>query len=275
MGFKNNSLVLRSIKFFIVLIPSLFMVNVITSLEVEDEFSYDVNAPNGPQNWGNLNPDWILCGTGRSQSPINIISRQAVVQPSLGELNQHYRPAPAVLKNTGHDMEVEWSEYAGGVVIGGTFFLLVQCHWHISSEHAIDGERKPLELHIVHKSSEGYTAVVAFRYNLGERDHFLEQFIPYLQFATQEGVNVGVVNPSDIGFSHEEYYRYNGSLTTPPCSENVTWTVFTSEKTVSLEQIQALNDAAGNGEIGNARPNQPINGRTIYIYRLHAALSAI
>ncbi|KAK4412916.1 Alpha carbonic anhydrase 4 [Sesamum alatum] len=123
-----------------------------------------------------------------------------------------------------------------------------------------------MELHIVHVNSRGDIAVVGILYELGPADPFLAQFLPFLASATEEGFPLGNVDPSSIKIPYREYYRYNGSLTTPPCSENVTWTIFKRVKTVSIEQVRALRDSIDDGDTGNARPIQPLNGRTIYVF---------
>ncbi|KAK6149118.1 hypothetical protein DH2020_016643 [Rehmannia glutinosa] len=247
MGLNNN-------RFLLILISCLlsssllFVVNA-NELEVEDEtsFSYVVGAENGPQNWGNLNPNWTLCGTGRSQSPINIVDFRVVLRPSLGDLNRTYKPAPALIRNRGHDIEVEWTGDAGGIIINGSEYKLQQCHWHIPSEHTVNGARFNMELHIVHINSQGDIAVIGILYKLGLPDSFLARLMPYLQSVDSEGTDLGIFDPSCIKFPRREYYRYSGSLTTPPCSENVTWTVFRTVRTVSLRQIRALRDAVNDG----------------------------
>ncbi|KAI3471714.1 hypothetical protein Pfo_028364 [Paulownia fortunei] len=227
--------------------------NDISPIKCRDEssFSYVVGAENGPQNWGNLTHSWTLL----------------VVWPSLGDLNRTYKPAPALIKNRGHDIEVEWTGDAGGIVINGTEFKLQQCHWHIPSEHTVNGTRFNMELHIVHSNSQGDIAVVGILYKLGQPDSFLARLSPFLQSADREGTDLGIVDPSCIKFEGREYYRYNGSLTTPPCSENVTWTVFKTLRTVSAQQIEALRDAVHDGSTGNARPIQPLNERPVYLFR--------
>nr|BDV04036.1 alpha carbonic anhydrase 1 [Hygrophila difformis] len=229
-------------------------------------FSYIIGAPNGPDNWGN-NPNWTLCGTGRSQSPVNIFGLTAVDTPSLGTLDRQYKAAPALLKKRVHDIEVEWTGDAGEIILSGNPFKLVQCHTHIPAEHTIYGIRFALELHMVHVDSGGAIAVVAILYALGLPDPFIQtKILPYLQAANEEGVDLGFVNPLDIKYSGKKYYRYNGSLTTPPCSEKVTWTVIKTVRTASIQQINAIRAAVDEENTGNARPLQPLNGRTIYSY---------
>ncbi|XP_012828022.1 PREDICTED: alpha carbonic anhydrase 6-like [Erythranthe guttata] len=126
--------------------------------------------------------------------------------------------------------QVEWRGDAGGVTINGTAYKLEQCHWHIPSEHTINGVRFDMEMHIVHISSKGDIGVVSILYKLGSPDSFLARLLPHLENANREGTDVGVLDPLDIKFEGGEYYRYTGSLTTPPCSETATWTII---KTVS------------------------------------------
>ncbi|KAL7138429.1 hypothetical protein ABFS83_10G163200 [Erythranthe nasuta] len=265
---KNNNLIILTLFNYLISSSFLFVANA-NQREVEDQtsFSYVVGAYNGPENWGNLNfPNWTLCGTGTNQSPINILDNTVVVWPSLWDLNTNYKPALAVIKNRGHDIEVEWKGDAGGVIIDGTEYKLEKCHWHIPSEHTINGVRFDMELHAVHMSSEGELAVVGILYELGPPDSFLARILPYLQAATREGTNIGLLEPPEVAFGGREYYRYNGSLTTPPCSENITWTVFKNVRTVSLQQITALSDAVDDGNTGNARPIQELHGRPVYLF---------
>ncbi|XP_011075358.1 alpha carbonic anhydrase 7 [Sesamum indicum] len=273
MGDKNNSSTLVLFGYFVLTL--LFITVNANDLETEDEtsFSYVVGATDGPQNWGNLNPNWTLCGTGKSQSPINILDYKVKLNRTLGDLNINYRPAEALIRNAGYEIEVKWTGDAGGVIINGDEFKLQEVHWHTPAEHTVNGIRFNMELHIVHVNSGGDIAVVGILYKLGPADPFLAQFLPYLPSASEEGFPLGIVDPSSVKIPGREYYRYNGSLTTPPCSENVTWTIFKRVKTVSIEQVHALKDAIDDENTGNARPIQPLNGRTVYIFEPKPYLS--
>ncbi|KAL0404876.1 UNVERIFIED_CONTAM: Alpha carbonic anhydrase 7 [Sesamum radiatum] len=270
MGVKSNSnsnsstLVLLSC--FLLTLPFITVNADHLQTENKTSFSYVVGANDGPENWGTLNPNWTLCGAGKSQSPINILDYKVKLNCSLGDLNRNYQPAGALLKNTGYEIEVKWTGDAGGIIINGDGFKLQEVHWHTPAEHTVNGVRFNTELHIVHANSEGNIAVVGILYKLGRADPFLAQILPFLSLATPQGYPLGSVDSSSIKIPGREYYRYNGSLTTPPCSENVTWTVFKTVKTVSIEQVHALRDAIHDGNTGNARPVQPLNGRTVYLF---------
>ncbi|GFP83870.1 alpha carbonic anhydrase 4, partial [Phtheirospermum japonicum] len=201
----------------------------------EHPFTYEGDTETGPEQWGQLNPDWQICETGKLQSPIDLLDGNVELCSGLGNLKRAYKPAPAVIRNRGHDIMVQWTGDAGGLIINGTKYKLVQCHWHTPSEHQIDGRSFNMELHMVHNASDGAIAVVAIMYVLGRPDTFLQRVLPHLK-SHNEGVELGVVNPWEIRFGSRKYYRYIGSLTVPPCTEGVIWTVL---KKVSFNRLRS------------------------------------
>ncbi|KAF3789256.1 Alpha carbonic anhydrase 4, partial [Nymphaea thermarum] len=227
------------------------------SADEETEFDYIEGSPRGPENWWRLEPNglWETCGTGQRQSPIDLNRPHlpGVVSP----LVLTHRPAHAILRNRGHDIAVQWTNQdAGGFYVEGTLYTLVQCHWHSLSEHHINGNGYDLELHLVHVSEEGKVAVIGILYQIGHRpDYFLSKIMDgikrLVKNVEEKWVDVGVVNPRDVKIGHGEYYRYNGSLTTPACDEGVIWTVMKERYPF------------------NARPIQGTYGRPIWLYRQH------
>ncbi|KAL8467559.1 hypothetical protein ACS0TY_030980 [Phlomoides rotata] len=214
----------------------------------EHPFNYKANSSKGPENWGNLNPEWETCETGKLQSPIDLLHQRVEVVSYLGNLRRTYKFAPAVIKNRGHDIMVEWKGNAGGVVINGTLYKLEQCHWHTPSEHTIQGRKFRMELHMVHINSEGQRAVVGILYTLGRPDTFLDHLIGQILSMNgtkinEEELDLGFINPREIKFGSRKYYRYLGSLTVPPCTEGVIWTILMKVRTVSMVQIRALRKA--------------------------------
>ncbi|RZC91713.1 hypothetical protein C5167_027776 [Papaver somniferum] len=245
-------------------------------LEVEDqtEFSYIPGSPNGPENWGKLHKDWAICNNGTKQSPIDIVCNRMISAPWLRKLKKLYKPSSATLTNRGHDIELQWDVpgSAGFIKIYGTIYTLDRVHWHSPSEHTINGKRYDLELHMVHKNVRlQKVAVVAVLYKIcsGCTDSFLsmlESAICEISAGTEKKVSLGLVDPNDIDVGSREYYRYKGSLTTPPCTEGVIWTIKKQVMTVSKEQVMSLRIAVHDGAIGNARPLQAINNRHILYY---------
>ncbi|KAG7027647.1 Alpha carbonic anhydrase 4, partial [Cucurbita argyrosperma subsp. argyrosperma] len=213
--------------------------------EVDDEsaFTYYEGTGRGPRSWWKLNPEWESCGKGKYQSPINIVEEEVGVLPELGKLQRDYTPAPALIKNRGHDMTISWKQDAGKITINGTRYSLIQCHWHTPSEHSFNGTRHVLELHMVHQSQDNKTAVIGILYKYGRPDPFLSRLFHHIKSIGKEEKEIGIVNPGDIKFGSRKYYRYIGSLTVPPCSEGVVWTILKKVRTVSRDQVRVLANA--------------------------------
>ncbi|KAL3625556.1 hypothetical protein CASFOL_031010 [Castilleja foliolosa] len=261
----------NSIHIFMIylILASIFMViNANDDIEVEDEhpFTYEGDSETGPQHWGHINPEWQTCETGKLQSPIDLLNGNVESISGLGNLKRAYKPTTAIVRNRGHDIMVQWTGDAGGLVINGTMYKLVQCHWHTPSEHQLHGRRFNMEMHMVHNSSDGTIAVVAIMYVLGRHDTFLRRMLQYRESYNEKGVELSAVNPWEIKFGSRKYYRYIGSLTVPPCTEGVIWTVLKKVRTVSREQLRALRNAVHDGFENNARPAQEWDGRSVYMY---------
>ncbi|XP_044506632.1 alpha carbonic anhydrase 4-like [Mangifera indica] len=202
------------------------------------------------------------------QSPIDLVSQSLKIAPSLGELKRDYSSAPAVL-HKGHFISVKWKGDAGQININGTYYKLVQCHWHTPSEHTFNGSSYALELHMVHISSDKKKAVIGIVYKYGRPDAFLTRLSPYIKSLgeKEEEIEIKNVNPGMVKFGSRKYYRYIGSLTTPPCTEGVIWTIVKKVRTVSREQVRALKEKVEDGFEKNARPIQPLNGRAVWLFR--------
>ncbi|KAH6819362.1 alpha carbonic anhydrase 4 [Perilla frutescens var. frutescens] len=237
--------------------------------EDEHPFMYLQNSSKGPEHWGKLKKEWKSCHFGKFQSPIDLPEKRVTLLSEMGRLRRTYKPAHALLKNRGHDIMIEWKGYAGGAILSGTMYNLLQCHWHTPSEHTVGGRRYDLEVHMVHNSYGGQTAVIAILYEFGHPDPFLDKILVHLNDSKSEleGIDLGDVNPWEIKFGSRKYFRYLGSLTVPPCTEGVLWTLIRKVRTASREQIRALREALHDGFENNARPIQPLNGRNMYMYR--------
>ncbi|KAJ4970246.1 hypothetical protein NE237_003345 [Protea cynaroides] len=242
----------------------------ITSQETEDEreFDYVKGSSKGPEHWGDLHEEWAACKKGNMQSPIDLLHHEVEVVPELGKLRRDYRTANATLKNRGHDIMLQFVDDAGSIHINGTDYDLKQCHWHSPSEHTIDGKRFDLELHMVHESSNLSVAVIGILYRVGRPDPFLAELEEEIQAIadTENEVTVGMVNPKHIKMGGRKYYRYIGSLTVPPCTEDVNWTIIKRVRTVSKKQVKLLREAVHDYAESNARPLQELNDRVIQLY---------
>ncbi|WZZ86320.1 hypothetical protein YC2023_114899 [Brassica napus] len=229
-------------------------------VEDESEFSYVRNQENGPEKWGKLKPEWKMCGKGKMQSPIDLMHKRVRIVSHLGRLTRNYKPSNATLRNRGHDMmmveldpyhglgpydestTVRFEEGSSSIRINNVEYQLHQLHWHSPSEHTINGRRFALELHMVHESLNGSLAVVTVLYKIGRPDSFLNLLENKLSAMTDpnEEKNIGMIDPRGIKFGSRKYYRYIGSLTIPPCTQNVIWTVVKEVKTVARNQVKLL-----------------------------------
>ncbi|TKW10865.1 hypothetical protein SEVIR_6G196000v4 [Setaria viridis] len=239
--------------------------------EDEHGFSYVPGSPNGPDRWGKINTLWAECSNGEMQSPIDLSDDRVTLVRSLGFLNYSYRPAEASIVNRGHDIQVKFSGDAGRLVINGTVYHLRQLHWHTPSEHTVDGRRYDMELHLVHQTTENKTAVIGVLYETGNiPDLFLKTLEPSIRRigdTRDREEPIGVVDPNGARATGSVYYRYMGSLTTPPCTEGVVWTVFKKVRPVAKYQLEILREAVADGYEDNARPLQEVNNRDISIFR--------
>ncbi|CAL5001669.1 unnamed protein product [Urochloa decumbens] len=238
--------------------------------EDEHEFSYDPRDEHGPAHWGQIKAEWANCSAGRMQSPIDLHHERVSLVRALGYLNHSYRPADASIVNRGHDIMVKFKGDAGSVVINGTAYYLKQLHWHSPTEHTVDGRSYDMELHLVHESAEGKAAVIGILYEVGAHDAFLHALEPAIRrIADRQDheEHVGVVDPRGARGRASVYYRYLGSLTTPPCTEGVIWTVVKRVRTVSKYQLELLREAVHDDMEKNARPVQEVNDRDISIFR--------
>ncbi|KAL2323194.1 hypothetical protein Fmac_027573 [Flemingia macrophylla] len=246
----------------------------ISAQEIEDEseFDYIKGSEKGPSHWGELKKEWETCKTGTMQSPIDLSSHRVRMLPKLGELKKFYKPQNATVKNRGHDIEVKWEGDAGSININGTEFFLHQGHWHSPSEHTINGRRYDLELHLVHESKstngKGKIAVVGLLFKIGRPDPILNKLSNFIKsMVDQEGEkSIGMMDPSEIKLGGKKYYRYLGSLTVPPCTEGVIWTINKKIKSVSRAQVKLLREAVHDHAERNSRPVQPLNRRGIQLY---------
>nr|GMD15898.1 bifunctional monodehydroascorbate reductase and carbonic anhydrase nectarin-3-like [Ipomoea batatas] len=236
--------------------------HVIKSQQVDGDwgFSYDENSERGPSHWGELRPEWWQCGAGKMQTPIDLESKPVVYSNLLGLIRKYYITDIATLQNRGYDMMLSWplgrQRY---ISIDGIRYSFRLVHWHSPSEHVINGTRYDLEAHLVHVSNDGKIAVLAVLYQIGETpDRILSLIEDDLkELAATVGVkkDVGYLDPNLLQARGRRYYRYMGSLTTPPCTEGVVWTVIETIRSVTKEQVALIRNAIHDGE---ARGNRTV-----------------
>jgi carbonic anhydrase len=231
------------------------------------------DGPEGPENWGNLNKDNLACLKGKSQSPININVDRAV-KAQLDPIEFIYRPSPLSIIDNGHTIMVNYGE-GSNLMVDGRQYRLVQFHFHKPSEEAINGERTDMVAHLVHQHHDGNLAIVAVLMSTvqpaSSRKYWwgndavkenalintLWNNVPLVKGKTEmPGVMIDVnqMLPAD-----KNYFTYMGSLTEPPCSENVLWLVLKTPIYVGEEQVKNFDRMYPM----NARPLQPKGDRLI------------
>ncbi|KAG0583346.1 hypothetical protein KC19_3G128900 [Ceratodon purpureus] len=245
----------------------------IGAVQAEERFDYG-GYPNGPDYWGKLDfPKNKDCSDGKHQSPMMITPNIMVSNSSLGNLDAHYseEPVDATIKiNEGYGVELTLNDSTSTLQIDGITYRPAQMHFHMGSEHKLLGHSFPMELHIVHvkKNEEGvvtHRAVVAFLFAKGKHDNpFLAQFVDKLPLADSFGEDPMTIDPITYPKLQKSYARYQGSLTTPPCSEGITWTVMLWDfPTISERQLELFKAAM---PTANARPLQNCHERKLEIH---------
>ncbi|BBN18276.1 carbonic anhydrase [Marchantia polymorpha subsp. ruderalis] len=232
--------------------------------DLDVEFDYDPESNHGPDHWADLKPSWSTCRDGQLQSPIAINVTEDSVDLTLSKLNVMYLPSEAVLRNNGHGIELNFLNFAGRLMLNGDAYFLQQLHFHSPSEHIIQRVRFPLEMHLVHRSESGEEAVISVPFLKSYHSDFLDQFWDLLPQVSDKYAEVKVETVSVNLPVGPFYARYNGSMTTPPCTENVSWTVCLWKwNTVSEDQLKALKAL----DLGpNSRPLVDDNGRDVSLF---------
>jgi carbonic anhydrase len=211
----------------------------------------------GSEHWGGLDKSYAICASGMNQSPVNLTK---MIEGELPELKVSYEIAGQEILNNGHTIQVN---YAAGstLTVENRTFELKQFHFHTPSENTIEGQSYPMEAHFVHGDENGNLAVIAVLFKTGKHSAGLEK--AWAHMPESAGIKQQLSNLVDANSllpGNHAYYRFNGSLTTPPCSEGVNWFVMKDFATASQEQINKFSQTM---QHPNNRPVQPINAREI------------
>ena len=213
----------------------------------------------GPAKWASIDEKFGTCAAGHAQSPIDIHTTdvQAAALPAIAF---DYKPTPLKIIDNGHTVQVNIAP-GSSITIGDTRYDLLQFHFHKPSEERFNGKPYPLVAHLVHKSEAGKLAVVAVLMDKGARQPLIQAVFDNLPKAKEQETTVpGIsIDLNALLPQNRAYYSFAGSLTTPPCSEEVSWFVLKTPTQVSAEQIARF----GRVYAMNARPVQPLNGRIV------------
>lgn len=250
-----------------------------------DTWHYPKPSPDGtigqPEHWGGS------CDTGRRQSPIDVNYKAAVkgAYPVFVFVNYDQTMRNASLVNNGHTIQVNVDDVSASVYGGGlrSKYILEQFHFHWSSEHTVSDQRYALEVHLVHRNSKYNTlaeasaekagiAVLAVLFHVDEQPSEVIKTILDVTASIKDKVNDyvrltgNILLDSLLPKDRTEYFRYEGSLTTPLCAESVVWTVFPESLPISLAQLEefkTIRDGEHEPLVLNYRSVQPLNARVL------------
>ncbi len=220
-----------------------------------------------------MSPRFAACGNGLEQSPIDIAlpvrgsltpALRVQFPPASLRIAHHEHVADGI--NNGHTIQINYDD-GDTLTLGGTAYELVQYHFHSPSEHTLSGRRFPMEMHLVHRSASGALAVLSVLIEQGRHNAAFDPI--WTNLPRTKGVEVHYehvnVDVDTLLPPVLTSYRYNGSLTTPPCTEGVKWMVLTTPIELDAGQVRAFTDLIH----GNSRPTQPLHGRRVVADTVH------
>jgi carbonic anhydrase len=226
-------------------------------------FAADANwsyaGAGGPAKWGDLHPAYRACSVGSQQSPIDI---GTTIKAQLGPLKITWEKNADTIVNNGHTIQLDMGETSASVLqVGdGGNFRLVQFHFHHPSEHLIAGKSSPMEVQFVHANAAGALTVVSVMMTTGKPNPVFSKIVSTMPDKEGPAVKAdATINPNGLLPATRTYYRYEGSLTTPPCSETVDWLLLTDPIQVAEADVARFAKLYPM----NARPAQKANRRFV------------
>ena len=230
----------------------------ITSVSAHaSHWSYE--GEGSPEHWGELDEAYKTCQKGMNQSPVDI---ESTFKAHISPLVTHYTDGPVSLTNNGHTIQAgEKSGTRDNIVLNDQAWTLQQFHFHAPSENRVHGKKFAMEMHLVHKNSDGELAVVAVMFDVGAANAELDKLWGIMPGQAETSVAVATpLNLNNLLPKDKTYWRLSGSLTTPPCSEGVTWIVLKQPLTISAAQLEKFSHTMHHD---NNRPVQSLHGRVV------------
>lgn len=248
---------MRTLTFLFLMCCILFLNRKLAAQEQRPEHHWDYGPTNGPNHWGELSPEFRACDSGHRQSPIDIRDTK---KADLPEIVFEYKPSPLRIVDNGHTVMINYQP-GSYVMVGDQRYQLKQFHFHRPSEEKIHGKSVDMSAHLVHDNGNGKLIVVAILLQAGEDNALIHELWKDLpkEKEKEEVLDRVQIDISKLLPQDRSYYTFPGSLTTPPCSENVTWIVLKHPTSISPAEIEQFSLLYRN----DARPTQPLYGRTI------------
>jgi carbonic anhydrase len=206
------------------------------SIGFASEAHWGYEGTTGPEKWGGLDPTDAVCSAGGQQSPLDITGATSARQPPL-RINWSKRPETIV--NNGHTIQLAFAD-GDALQMGDRRYALKQLHFHHPSEHLVEGKPFAMEAHFVHAGPDGMAVVGVFMV-AGKANATFKKIVSAMP--KEEGAPVpadSAIDPGRLLPPQLSYYHYEGSLTTPPCSETVDWIVLTHPIEVSGDDIASF-----------------------------------
>jgi len=218
---------------------------------------WEYSGEAGPANWGKLAPEFSVCSVGKNQSPVDL---KGAIKGKLAPIKFDYKTNASEISNNGHTIQANYTP-GSSITVDGVQFELKQFHFHAPSENLINGKSYPMEMHLVHADKDGNLAVVGVMFEEGAANAAIADMWKQMpEKADVKNALAAKVNASSLLPKKQAYFRFNGSLTTPPCSEGVRWMVMKAPITASKEQLHAFEHTMHHA---NNRPVQAVYARPI------------
>jgi len=239
----------------------LALVGVFSIIEADEAHTkhWGYLGESSPSHWGDISENFKMCKEGKEQSPINIVPTKDI---NLTPLDLNYTAGAESIINNGHSIQINMKS-GNTLKFNGEIYKLKQFHFHVPSENNINGDKYPLEAHFVHIADNGKIAVIGVMFIEDKENPVLKRAwskLPKLEIGKEDKCELSIDEVKVLMPKGGDYYTFKGSLTTPPCSEDVTWIVYKEPLSVSKEQVNAFFNRFG---FPNNRPIQPSNGREI------------
>jgi len=211
-----------------------------------------------PENWGKLDKKFKACSEGKNQAPIDLSN---FIKADLKPLTFAYNATATEIFNNGHTVQANVAK-GSSFSLDGKDFELLQFHFHTPSENTIKGKFFPMEAHLVHSDKDGNLAVIAVMYEQESENAVIKSLWEKMpkKVGDKHSLADAAINAFDLLPKDKSYYRFSGSLTTPPCTEGVRWIVMKKPVTISKEQVDEFAHVMHHP---NNRPVQPLNSRII------------
>ncbi|MFK8257023.1 carbonic anhydrase [Erwinia sp. AnSW2-5] len=223
----------------------------------ESTAHWSYEGKGAPEHWGELGDEFKTCNNGKFQSPIDI---HDVIDGKLPPLDMIFHTETESIVNNGHTIQVTVKD-GDDFKLDNEKFTLMQFHFHAPSENRIAGKSYPLEAHFVHANDNGELAVIAVMLEVGAENPALNALLAAVPEEQNKAASLTTsIDLSPLYPAQKQYYRFSGSLTTPPCTEGLRWLVMKHPVTLSEAQLKQFQHRLKHA---NNRPVQPLHGRVI------------